>query len=1101
MKNLSATFLFIFTLISINSNSQTIAVNPTTVNFEKVCLGTSEVQNFQLIGSKLKSNVIIESKEDFSYSIDNVTYSSNLVLSPVSQKLNTLIYVKATPTGKRSFKGYVNISGGGTNGVRLNTDGESIEAPLSIITLSPTSSTICLGEVQQIVADVNGGIYSTGFAETDAHLNLPIPDASVVGLLNNLSISNIPSNARITDITVQFLLNHSAIGEITINLKAPNGKILNLVNKQGGELNNFANTEINNTSSLSLGSSKPPFTKTYAPDAEKNVGAKSYKSNAESFDELYSVPNGNWSLVIDDNKLLNVGKLHKWSIQISYAILPTTTWSPAVELYTTPDAKSVYNYGVDLSAIYASPSQDRQYTITATNGYSCVTTASTSIYIGPTKWEGKTSTDWNEENNWCGYLPTSSTNVSIPANVPFQPSLNNGKKGRVHNLIIEKNASLIVNGTIQITGTIANNGGVLNAANGTIEMEGNTAQNLPANTFINNTINALTINNALGISLLGELAITGELNPAKGVFKTNDFLTLKSTATSTASVLKSTQPGDYITGNVTVERFIEINTQNGNRTGRSWRMITSPVKGNITINQAWQEGMVSSNASNYLTGGSALSTPVPGFGTRITGQQQGSFNNASNNGYDYWDAISNSSSSIKHYVGGDSWVNLEVQKGGVIDWTSNPKTKQLNSEQGYLVYIRGDRNYYNTKPFGETTTLRAKGILKQGSQIVPVSGSNNSAYTLVGNPYASPLNFETVYTNNQAVIQPRFWYWNANSSRFGSYTLVVRNDKNNYMTVPLQTIPNVQYLQSGQAFFVEPTTSVDASITIHETDKVTASNLNQVFVTNDNPTVNEFARGGKTIKKEPRLYVNMYMQSANDSLLLLDGFLVRFQPTFSNEMDIDDVQKPVNINENFGIQKENATLMVEARNLPTVQGDTLSLKFWNVNYGTYRISMLPQNADGESYGVYLEDKYLQKSIPVTKEGFTDHVFTITTDVPSYNTDRFRLILYKVKQDKQQNFAKQGAGAKEPNNSTLMVYPNPIIGSQATISMDNLEAGKYEVNIFNTNGQNVKNMAVTHPGGPFSRNIQTNANWKPGMYSMQVKSTENNKMQTVSVIIN
>ncbi|KAA9034255.1 hypothetical protein FW778_22860, partial [Ginsengibacter hankyongi] len=62
--------------------------------------------------------------------------------------------------------------------------------------------------------------------------------------------------------------------------------------------------------------------------------------------------------------------------------------------------------------------------------------------------------------------------------------------------------------TVHLGGTI-NNSGIINAANGTIEMNGSAAQTIPANAFVNNALNNLIISNthASGVSLGGALDI------------------------------------------------------------------------------------------------------------------------------------------------------------------------------------------------------------------------------------------------------------------------------------------------------------------------------------------------------------------------------------------------------------------------------------------------------------------------------------------------------------------------------------------------------------------------------------------------------------------
>jgi hypothetical protein len=82
---------------------------------------------------------------------------------------------------------------------------------------------------------------------------------------------------------------------------------------------------------------------------------------------------------------------------------------------------------------------------------------------------------------------------------------------------------------------------------------------------------------------------------------TGGFLTLRSNITRTAQVAQGPVAGNYISGNVTVERFIP---QLGKR---AWRMLSIPTTGSQTIKQSWQEGQA------------PMVVGTPGYGTLLTG--------------------------------------------------------------------------------------------------------------------------------------------------------------------------------------------------------------------------------------------------------------------------------------------------------------------------------------------------------------------------------------------------------------------------------------------------------------------------------------------------
>ena len=197
------------------------------------------------------------------------------------------------------------------------------------------------------------------------------------------------------------------------------------------------------------------------------------------------------------------------------------------------------------------------YTVTNTippsGGCGIVTATSTITISSNLLWTGALGTDWNNPGNWaCGYIPASTTIVSIP-NVPNKPVLSTGSTATVNNLTIDVGSSLTISGTIQIAGTITNNG-TFTVTDGTVEMNGSSAQVIGAGIFTGNTIKDLNINNAAGVTLQGPLNVTGIVTVNIGNLSSAGNLTLISTASGTA-LISGSGAGD-VTGNVTMQRYL-----------------------------------------------------------------------------------------------------------------------------------------------------------------------------------------------------------------------------------------------------------------------------------------------------------------------------------------------------------------------------------------------------------------------------------------------------------------------------------------------------------------------------------------------------------------
>ncbi|HAI82373.1 MAG TPA: hypothetical protein DCL43_01800, partial [Chitinophagaceae bacterium] len=93
-------------------------------------------------------------------------------------------------------------------------------------------------------------------------------------------------------------------------------------------------------------------------------------------------------------------------------------------------------------------------------------------------------------------------------------------------------------------------------------------------------------------------------------------------------------------------------------------------------------------------------------------------------------------------------------------WVSvaNTNATNLTPGTGYRMIFRGNRTQGcslldGSNTTAQATTLSAKGVLAQGD----VSVTLQPGFNLLGNPYASPLNFATVQSDNTTNIENNYW--------------------------------------------------------------------------------------------------------------------------------------------------------------------------------------------------------------------------------------------------------------------------------------------------------------------------------------------------------
>lgn len=398
----------------------------------------------------------------------------------------------------------------------------------------------------------------------------------------------------------------------------------------------------------------------------------------------------------------------------------------------------------------------------------CVATASTIVTsTGAGQWTGNAGNNWATANSWCnGIVPTAVVNATIPSGRSTYPTVSSDQS--INNLTIATGASVTVTNSLSVAGTISNSG-TLTVSNGRMVFNGTTAQTIAANLFANNLIKDLTINNAAGVTLNGALRLTGLLTASAGAFNANGYLTLASSAASTAQV-GPVASGASITGQVKVERYLQGGSLNPYRT---YRMLSSPVYDNTTtfINTD-SEGNRTAKFSQLIDNMIISGTTAATGGFDVTGSNQAG-----------------------------AWT----YNAGFVEIPNINTT--VNAGKGMYVFFRGDRSNFSgktTAPFvnPENTVADFNGVLNQQNITVTLS----SGYNFIGNPYASTIDWDSSNWGSDKVnVTNAIWIWKPASRGYATYINGVGASDGS------------RYISSGQSFFVRTTAA--GSIKFKETIK------------------------------------------------------------------------------------------------------------------------------------------------------------------------------------------------------------------------------------------------------------------------------------------
>ncbi len=734
--------------------------------------------------------------------------------------------------------------------------------------------------------------------------------------------------------------------------------------------------------------------------------------------------------------------------------------------------------------------------------------------ISSTTWTGASSTNWNTAGNWSAGVPTASTNIVIPGGLTNYPLVSSGTVYALNSTINTGGVINISGGTLALGGIITNSGNI-DATNGSLQLNGNFSQDIPAGLFVNNTIRDLTIGNAAGVTLSGSLGLTGVLTVSAGGFSTGGYLTLRSSASGTARVAPVT--GGSITGNVTVERYTT------NR--RAWRLLTLPVAHSNNIYSSWQNGGV------YETG----------KGTFVSGTSPDPLLN----GLDY---NSTNISSMKTFSTSTQAFE-EITNTHITTLSTN--TKDHSDNIGYFIFVRGDRNPANLfVTSSSSTTLSGTGKLQTGPQYFPASSTANK-YTLVGNPYASPIDFSLLAKTN---LVNRFFVWDPTLNQVGGYVTVDDLATPGVFTAS-PTSTQTKEIQSGQAFFIVTQANGPASIAMDESSKSSTNNTAMFRPVPGTTAVASFR-------------TDLFLANAG-STSLADGTLVQFKDDFNAGVDYQDADKFGNVNETIGLLRKGKLLSIERKPM-AASGDTLFLKLTKVTPRNYQFVFTAENLGQHGLTAFLEDSYTKLPTPLDLNGSTKVNFSVNSSTASMVNDRFRIVFkpaavlpvtftsvsarennhkivvewkvvqqlniksYEVERSadgrtfnkmhstapvagdnasytwldekplpganffRVRNLDQDGSLHYSPVVKVEMatrgegysVYPNPVRNSTIGFQFKNKPGGEYRLRLLNLAGQVVFTKSLVHGGGNNRQSVAIGKHLDSGLYKLEITNAAN-----------
>jgi subtilisin-like proprotein convertase family protein len=339
-----------------------------------------------------------------------VNLTNGGMYSGVATSTLTLTNVPQTMSG---FQYRVIISGGCTS-PDFSSVASLTVTPL-VATTNVSSATVCNGSIQMLSLTNASSPTTVSFTNNTP---LPIPDGVEAGVQSSIAVSGIPAGAVISNISVTLNnLTHAYVGDLDINLIAPNGQNINLVgglnNGSGNNSTaNFVGTVISSTGTASLSGAAAPRTGVFAADRRAGYGPTGNTQTTSQWANLTTNMNGNWRLALADFFAPDAGTLNSWSISITYGTPSTGIWtsSPASPntMFTDAAATTPYVAGSQATTVYVRPSVNTTYSVVYSTSTPCTS--------------GPTNIPVSVSNPVTNVVSPSNATVCINSNVAFTAS-------------------------------------------------------------------------------------------------------------------------------------------------------------------------------------------------------------------------------------------------------------------------------------------------------------------------------------------------------------------------------------------------------------------------------------------------------------------------------------------------------------------------------------------------------------------------------------------------------------------------------------------------------------------------------------------------------
>ena len=517
-------------------------------------------------------------------------------------------------------------------------------------------------------------------------------------------------------------------------------------------------------------------------------------------------------------------------------------------------------------------------------------------------------------------------------------------------------------------------GSTFNPGTGTVYFNNGGAQAITDNSTTGTVFNNVNFQNSGTKALAGTgsfyVSSTGILTMAgTASLSASGLLTLNSNATSSATVA-AIPATCSITGNVNVQRYIT----GGSLPYRGYRLLSSAV------NNATDTHGNPSYSINYLKNYIWLTgtTTTGGFDNAVAANPT-LYLYRENMTPAYTTFLNSNFRGINNINAAPSYT-LDVDGAGYYILQGN----------GFLCWYRGNRSLgsfaaeTSTTYVPQSVTLSSTGVLNQGTinvsdwftptnsklSFTGTSPASIQGFNLVGNPYASTIDWETLGTGIIAShISSTIYVLDPVSHNFGTYT---------QGGFPVPTHNASRYIASGQGFFVVGTNPA-ARLTFNESAK-----------TNTQVISPQLLMGTPLTQNATHRYLRVKL--AKDTINT-DETVIVFNTGASTKYN-SEIDAPYKTG--FGsvslssMSSDHISLAINTQPLPKTNG-SVGLSVNATSDGSYSLNLQDIVGIPQLFDIWLKDAYLKDSVNM-RQNPTYSFNVAKSDSNTFGSKRFSLIM-------------------------------------------------------------------------------------------------------------